>query len=96
MIQVILSTAAAQCPDPGHVSNAVRFPANPFVGTRVTYFCNAGYTGGGTITCLSNGQWSSPRPTCSRESKKYDLYIISCCSALRVTSIFQCHPSNAL
>lgn len=52
------------CQDPGQVSNARRTGNNFQVGARVTYECEECYRGGGSITCLSNAQWSA-RPTCN-------------------------------
>ena len=56
-----------QCGDPGSVYFAYSSTSGgPYtVGSRVTYTCNPGLIGGGTITCQPNGQWSQ-RPTCSR------------------------------
>ena len=62
--------ARDQCRDPGQVDNALRAPITSLsVGTVVTYTCNTGFNGGGSITCLPGGEWSgpkwsSPRPSC--------------------------------
>ena len=63
------------CGDPGQVQSAYvwtgPFQALPHpheegpspIGTRLTYTCELGYTGGGSSLCQPNGQWT-PRPAC--------------------------------
>ena len=62
------SVAPAHCGDPGQIPHATRGGTmyGPFTdGTSVVFHCHSGYSGGGAIICLSNGQWSS-KPYCIR------------------------------
>ena len=70
-----LSEIRSLCRDPGTVDNAERSPAysslklyffvvNFREDDTVTFTCNDGYHGGGTITCLNNSLWT-PKPTCN-------------------------------
>ena len=54
------------CPGPGGIAHAARSETHwPLsVGAKATYTCNPCYTGGGTITCQRNGQWTQ-KPTCT-------------------------------
>ena len=54
------------CADPGIPANGVRNGDNFYYNSTITYSCNNGYnlTGTATLTCLSDGTWSSPMPTC--------------------------------
>ena len=65
------------CSDPDPVPNAQRFPEHgPYERLSfVTYTCNTGYTliGSASITCHSNGQWSSPSPTCTPTGKDFKM-----------------------
>ena len=58
------------CQDPGQIAYARRTGENFQVGSRVTYECNECYRGGGSITCLSNVQWSA-RPSCTSMYCRY-------------------------
>ncbi len=62
------SAAVIDCGEPGEVLNANRL-GNVFTeGAIVTYTCiDNCFTGGGPITCLPTGFWSTPRPTCVGE-----------------------------
>ena len=57
-----------ECGDPGGIDNAVRGASSwPYtVGTAFAYTCESCYTGGGSITCQENGQWTQ-KPTCTGE-----------------------------
>ena len=62
--------ASGSCGDPGHVANAVQhggtsgssFPVP--LGTRIRYACDSCYSGGGTVTCLGSGRWTT-LPSCT-------------------------------
>ena len=53
------------CLDPGSIVHAKRSGSSgPYPeGSKVIYTCHTCYTGGGTMTCQDNGQWSN-RPEC--------------------------------
>ena len=57
------------CPDPGVPDNAGRSTVGLNVGDTVSYACLPGFhlVGLPTLTCLSNGQWSSSPPSCERK-----------------------------
>ena len=54
------------CGDPGIAGNGTRIGDNFYYNSTITYSCNDGYnlTGTATLTCLSDGTWSAPMPTC--------------------------------
>ena len=60
------SFLTVECNDPGDVNNAQWIRSSwPYkVNSRVSYKCDACYTGGGIITCQRNGQWTQ-KPTCT-------------------------------
>ena len=62
----LIFLADATCNNPGELRNAKRTgdQAPYTLNSRVTYTCNICYSGQGTITCRSNGQWSR-KPTCT-------------------------------
>ncbi|XP_039263393.2 receptor-type tyrosine-protein phosphatase gamma-like [Styela clava] len=61
-------TTKIRCRDPGDIDNATRIPeARRFTPKEtVIYTCNTGFylSMSGDISCLSNGTWSQPMPTC--------------------------------
>ena len=67
------------CGDPGQVQNAQRDRRfGPFsFGTVVTYTCNQGYQGWGSIFCRANGQWSGQRPTCTGSNFEFICYKVN-------------------
>ena len=69
--------ADATCSDPGEVRNAVRtgHQAPYTLNSRVTYTCNICYSGQGTITCRSNGQWGR-KPTCTGKCTTCQVIVI--------------------
>ncbi|XP_055951117.1 limulus clotting factor C-like isoform X2 [Argiope bruennichi] len=56
------------CEDPGNIENGRRFTRSQtfLLGSTVSYECNDGYTmtGNSLLTCQSNRQWSSEKPSC--------------------------------
>ncbi|ELU05207.1 hypothetical protein CAPTEDRAFT_227166 [Capitella teleta] len=55
------------CGHPGFTNNSVLFVSNnSSFGSEAVYSCNIGYDSLSStkLTCLSNGTWSSPPPTC--------------------------------
>lgn len=57
----------AGCADPGEVDFAERsdnFGGPYHVYSRIIYTCYTGFTGGGTIICERNGQWTE-MPVCT-------------------------------
>ena len=44
-------------------------------GTVATVTCNMGFVSGGSISCQSNGTWTSSLPSCDRELFIYILLI---------------------
>ena len=61
------------CADPGGVDHAVRSEAAwPYrENTRFTFTCDDCSTGGGSITCQSNGQWTT-KPNCTGNKNASD------------------------
>ena len=55
---------SVRCQDPGQVQNAQRTGFDYSVNAVVSYRCNQCFTGGGSITCQSSGQWSPQTPQC--------------------------------
>ncbi|XP_068107309.1 CUB and sushi domain-containing protein 3-like [Hyperolius riggenbachi] len=56
-----------QCLNPGDIENGYFEAESFFVGSRVTYFCNAGYrmqSKRNYRDCLADGTWSNTRPVC--------------------------------
>ena len=60
------SVVLVECPDPGGIAHGVRTESHwPYTATStITYHCKPCYTGGGTITCQSNGTWTR-KPVCN-------------------------------
>ena len=54
------------CADPGIIDNGNKIGDHLWEGESLTFFCNDGGKprGNKTLTCLSNGTWSSELPSC--------------------------------
>ncbi|XP_015258798.1 PREDICTED: sushi, von Willebrand factor type A, EGF and pentraxin domain-containing protein 1 isoform X2 [Cyprinodon variegatus] len=64
--QPVCVASAASCGPPPIVKNAQILPKDERHANNVTYVCKAGLQliGPKTLTCLVNGSWSMPPPTC--------------------------------
>ena len=72
LVQNLPSISASSCGDPGIPKNGAKDGSVYYYPKNVTYSCYTGYTlkGQKSISCQSNGQWSSPKPTCEGISIK--------------------------
>lgn len=65
------------CPNPGVSPDGTRTGSCCFIGDVLQFTCNEDFelVGADTIECLSEGNWSSPRPLCRRKDNNVD-YIL--------------------
>ena len=67
--------ADGACGKPGIVPNSKREGDVFTVGSTITFTCNTGYTGGGTITCQNNTRWTT-LPTCVGKNTTFIIQIL--------------------
>ena len=67
-LQCKLYLLGIMCKDPGNIAFGNRRQEGFQAGKSIQYWCYDAYTlkGSARITCQKSGQWSAPKPVCSR------------------------------
>lgn len=74
------------CLDPGIPVNGRRHGSSFFIGSRVSFTCDPGYTLSDQepIVCEQNHQWSHALPSCDGENLSFTFsFLVKACSVLK-------------